>query len=53
MVMWVRRQTVLGEVDVPAIEKLAAGRDSDEYRRVTVLSDTYGRGTLRSLSRHA
>src|SRR5205823_2628233 len=50
-VMRVRRQTI-GEVDAPAIEELAAGRDSDEHRRVTVLSDTDGRGSLPSSSRH-
>jgi len=42
--MRVRRQTAIGEVDAPAIEELAAGRDSDEHRRVTVLGDADGRG---------
>jgi hypothetical protein len=46
--MRVRRQTAIGEVDAPAIEELAAGRDSDEHRRVTVLGDADGRGSLRS-----
>jgi hypothetical protein len=50
--MRVRRQTAIGEVDAPAIEKLAAERDSDEHRRVTVLGDADGRGSLRSCSRH-
>jgi hypothetical protein len=50
--MRVRRQTAIGEVDVPAIEELAAGRDSDEHRRVTVLGDADGRGSLCSCSRH-
>jgi hypothetical protein len=50
--MRVRRQTAIGEVDAPAIEELAAGRDSDEHRRVTVLGDADGRGSLRSSSRH-
>jgi hypothetical protein len=42
MVIRVRRQTA-GEVDAPAIQELAAGRDSDEHRRVTVLGDADGR----------
>ena len=46
--MRVRRQTALGEVDALAIEELAAWRDGDEHRRVTVLSDTDGRGSLGS-----
>jgi len=50
--MRVRRQTAIGEVDAPAIEELAAGRDSDEHRRVTVLGDADGRSSLRSCSRH-
>jgi hypothetical protein len=50
--MRVRRQTAIGEVDAPAIEEFAAGRDSDEHRRVTVLGDADGRGSLRSSSRH-
>jgi hypothetical protein len=29
VVMRVRRQTAIGEVDAPAIEELGAGRDSD------------------------
>jgi hypothetical protein len=48
----VRRQTAIGEVDAPAIEQLAAGRDSDEDRRVAVLGDTDGGGSLRASSRH-
>lgn len=43
MVMWVRRQTSVGELDTPAIEKLASWPDSDENGRVTVLSHAYGR----------
>jgi hypothetical protein len=50
--MRVRRQTAIGEVDAPAIEELTAGRDSDEHRRVTVLGDADGCGSLRSVSRH-
>jgi hypothetical protein len=46
------RQSALGEVDAPAIEKLAVGRESDEHRRITVLSDADRRGSLRSFSRH-
>jgi hypothetical protein len=30
--MRVRRQTAIGKVDMPAIEELAAGRDSNEHR---------------------
>ena len=52
VVMRVRRQTEIGEVDAPAIEELTAGRDSDEHRRVTVLGDADGCGSLRSVSRH-
>ena len=52
VVMRVRRQTALGEVDAPAIEQLAAGRDRDEHRRVTVLDDADAGGSLRSSSRH-
>jgi hypothetical protein len=50
--MRVRRQIAIGQVDAPAIEQLAAGRDSDEHRRVSVLGDADGRGSLRSSSRH-
>jgi hypothetical protein len=50
--MRVRRQTALGQLDAPPIEEFAAGRDSDEHRRVTVLDDADGRGSLRSSSRH-
>jgi hypothetical protein len=50
--MRVRRQTAIGEVDAPAIEELAAGRDSDEHRRVSVLGDADSRGSPRSCSRH-
>src|ERR1700733_12830041 len=39
MVIWVRWQTI-GEIDAPAIEDLATGPHSDEYRRVAVLGDT-------------
>ena len=39
-----RRQPALGQVDAPAIEEFAAGRDRDEHRRVTVLGDADGRG---------
>jgi hypothetical protein len=42
VVIRVRRQTV-GEIDASAIEKLAAGRDSYEHRRVTVFGDADGR----------
>lgn len=42
MVIRVRRQ-IAGEVDAPAIQELAAGSDSDEHRRVTVLGDADGR----------
>jgi hypothetical protein len=50
--MWVRRETAIGELDAPAINELAAGDDGDEHRRVTVLGDADGRGSLRSSSRH-
>ncbi len=50
--MRVRRQTAIGEVDAPAIEELAAWRDSNKHRRITVLGDADGRGSLRSSSRH-
>ena len=36
----------------PVTDELAAGRDSDEHRRVTVLGDADGRGSLHSLSCH-
>jgi hypothetical protein len=50
--MRVRRQTGIGEVDATAIEKLTARRNSDEHRRVPMLDDADGRGSLRSSSRH-
>jgi len=50
--MRVRRQIVIGEVDAPAIEQLAARRDSNEHRGVTLLGDADGCGSLRSASRH-
>ena len=52
MVMRMRRQTTLGEVDAPAIEKLAAGSDSDEHRRLPLLGDADRRDSLRLLLRH-
>jgi hypothetical protein len=48
----VGRHSAIGELDAPAIEELAAGRDSYEHRRATVLGDANGRGSLRSSSRH-
>ena len=50
--MRVRWQTAIGEVDAPAIEKLAAGRDRDEHRRVTMLGDANGHGAFRFSSCH-
>jgi hypothetical protein len=50
--MRVRRQAAIDEVNSPAIEELAAGRDSYEHRRATVLGDANGRGSLRPSSRH-
>ena len=40
--MRVRRQTAIGEVDAPAIEELAAGRDGDEHSRMTVFGVSPG-----------
>jgi hypothetical protein len=40
------------EVDAPAIEELAAGPDSDEHSRVTVLGDADGRRMLHFRFRH-
>ena len=45
--MRMRRQTALGEVDAPAIKELAAGHDSNEHSRVTLLGDADGRDSLR------
>jgi hypothetical protein len=42
VVIRVCRQTA-GEIDASAIEELAAGRDGDEHRRVTVLGNADGR----------
>jgi hypothetical protein len=42
VVIRVRRQTV-DEVDAPAIERPAAGRNSYEHRRVTMFGDADGR----------
>jgi hypothetical protein len=50
--MRVRRQTGIGESDAPAIEKFAAGRDSDKHHRVTVLGNADSRGLPCSSSRH-
>jgi hypothetical protein len=50
--MRVRRQITVGEVDAPAIEELAGGRDRDEHRRVAVLGDADGCGSLRWSSLH-
>jgi hypothetical protein len=47
-----RRQTALGEVNAPAIKELAAGPDSNEHSRVTLLGDTDGRDRSGSSSRH-
>ena len=51
--MRMRRETWIGEFDAPAIEKLAAGRDGDEHRGVTVLGDADGRSSRRSSSHYA
>jgi uncharacterized protein YndB with AHSA1/START domain len=50
--MGVRRQAAIREIDAPAIEELAAGRNGDEDRRVAVLGDADGRGSLHSSCRH-
>ncbi len=42
MVMRMRRQTAIGEVDAPAIKELSAGHDSNEHSRVTLLGDADG-----------
>jgi hypothetical protein len=47
--MRMRRQTA-SEVDAPAVKELAGGH-SDEYRRITVLSNADRRDSLRSFSR--
>ena len=52
VVIRVRRKTV-SEIDAPAIENVAAGGDRDEHRRIAMLGDADGRGSLRSCSRHA
>jgi hypothetical protein len=44
--MRVRWQSAIGEVDVPAIEELAAGPDRDEHGRITVLGDADGCGSI-------
>jgi hypothetical protein len=44
-----RRQTA-GEIDVSTIEQVAAGRERDEHRRVSVLGDPHGRRVLCSRS---
>jgi hypothetical protein len=41
-----------GEIDAPAIEEFASGRDSYEHRRVTVFGDADGRLMLYLLLRH-
>ena len=51
MMIRVRRQTA-GQVNASAIEQLAAKRDSNEYRRVTVLDDADGHLTLQSCFCH-
>lgn len=53
VVMRMRRQTAIGEVDAPASKEVAAGHDSNEHSRVTLLADQFlaqpGRqGCLRS-----
>ena len=52
MVMRVRRQAAVDELDAPAIEELAAWRDSDKHRRATVLGHADRRGPPRSSPRH-
>src|SRR5262249_53879073 len=52
VMMRVRRKTAIGEVDATTIEELAVGRNSDEYRRVTVLRNADGRCSLRSSFLH-
>ena len=64
MVMRVRRQAAVDELDAPAIEELAAWRDSDKHRRATVLghaevagrrvrplATSYGCSTIRKRAR--
>ena len=52
VVMRMRRQTAIGEVDAPAIKELAAGHDCNEHSRVTLLGDADGRDSPCSSSRH-
>jgi hypothetical protein len=44
VVMRMRRQSAIRQVDAPAIEALAASCDGDEHRRPAVLRDTDRRG---------
>jgi hypothetical protein len=43
MMMRVRGQARIGEVDLPSIEELAAGPDGHEQRRAAVFRDADGR----------
>jgi len=51
VVMRMRRQTGIGEDDAPAIKEHAAGHDSNEHSRVTLLGDDAGRYSRCSSSR--
>jgi hypothetical protein len=53
MMMRVRRQTVIRELDVTAIKQLAAGCDSNKHCRVAVLDDADSCGSLRGCFCHA
>jgi len=52
VVMRVRWQTAVGEINAPAIQALAARRDSDDHRRVGVFGDADTSGSVPSSSRH-
>jgi hypothetical protein len=50
VVMRVRRQTAIGELDVPAIEERAAAREGNEPRRITMFGDADDCRSLQGLS---
>jgi len=46
VVMRMRRRTTIGDHDAPTIKELAAGHDSNQHSRVTLLGDADGRDAL-------
>ena len=48
MMVRVRRQIAIGQVDAAAVDEIAPAANGDKYCRVALLGDAYRRGSLGS-----